>query len=394
MEALRIGITCFPSTGGSGVVATEIGLGMAERGHQVHLICAEAPARLSAQRAADAAEKNDHGHSNLHFHRVALPDYPLPYLSAYPLALAGQLAELSAELGLELLHLHYSIPHAASAVLCQEMLKAAGRAPPRVVTTLHGTDVTLVGSAPELLPVNRFSLLRCDGITTPSAFLREAAYAQLGLPRTLPIAVIPNFVDVERFKPAPDARARRRGTADSPYVLCHSSNFRALKRIDVVVAVFAEVRKHVHARLVLIGDGPERPRIEALLRELGLADSVAIAGLISEVEGVLADSDVFLLPSDTEGFGLAALEAESCGVPVVASRVGGLPEVVVDGETGRLCEPLDIAGMAAAVRELLLDRELYARQSQAARAWAESRWGRAPRLVEYEAYYRSLLATG
>jgi N-acetyl-alpha-D-glucosaminyl L-malate synthase BshA len=383
MDGLRIAVSCHPTIGGSGIIATELGVAMARRGHDVHFVCADLPAQLAPSL----------GEPRIRYHRVAVPEYPLPNLGLYPLALASRLAALCEEVSLDLIHVHYAVPHAVSALLCRQLLVAQGRRPPRLVTTLHGTDVTQLGSAPELVAVNRHALLGCDGLTVPSEFLRRAAHERLGLPAETPIEVLPNFVDTERFRPLPERQPPERLRSDRPFILCHSSNFRPLKRIDHVIDILAHVNQHVCAQLVLLGDGPERPRIEALSEQRGLRHRVRFCGLLQDVAAVLRRSDVFLLPSETEGFGLAALEAQSCGVPVVASRVGGLPEVVRDGATGFLCEPDDVDGMAAAVLRLLQDPQLLARMSEAAREDALTRFREAPRVAAYEEYYRRLVGS-
>lgn len=382
MDGLRIAVSCHPTTGGSGIIATELGVALARRGHDVHFVCADLPAQLVPSL----------GEPRIHFHRVEVPEYPLPNLGLYPLVLASRLAALSEQASLDLIHVHYAVPHAVSALLCRQLLVAQGRRSPRLVTTLHGTDVTQLGSAPALVAVNRHALLGCDGLTVPSEFLRQAAYERLGLPARTPIEVLPNFVDTERFRPLPQrARSPERLRIDRPFILCHSSNFRPLKRLDHVIEILARVSPHVGAQLYLLGDGPERRRIEALIEERGLRHLVRFCGLVRDVAAVLRRSDVFLLPSETEGFGLAALEAQSCGVPVVASRVGGLPEVVRDGVTGFLCDPDDVDGMAAAVLRLCRDPPRLARMSEAAREDALTRFQEAPRIAAYEAYYRRLL---
>ena len=387
---LRIGITCYPTTGGSGIIATEIGRALAQRGHHVHFICYELPGRLDVREGG------------ITFHRVPVPDYPLPHLDTYVLALASQLAAVSTAVDLDLWHLHYAIPHATSAYLAAQLLRDSGRVPPRIITTLHGTDVTQVGSDPALLPMHRFALRHSDGLTTPSAYLRQTAYADLGLPREVPIEVIANFVDAEQFRPAAPGRQRWEVLAQLlglaaepqpvPRVLIHSSNFRPLKRVDDVLRVFAGVQQAMPAVLLLIGDGPERPRIEALTRELGLGDRVYFLGLQRDFLPALRHSEVFLLPSTTEGFGLSALEALSCGVPVVGSRVGGVPEVVSDGQTGLLCPAGDVAAMTASVLQLLTDHALYERMSLAARASVQAHWQKAPMISRYEDYYRRVLS--
>ncbi len=367
---LRIGITCYPTTGGSGVIASELGCGLARRGHDVCFIGFDLPERLRGRS------------ERFTFHRVELREYPLLHLCPYPLALAGKLAEVSAASGLDVLHLHYGVPHATSAYLARQLLGAAS---PRIITTLHGTDVTVVGSDPALLPVTRLSLLGGDGITVPSSHLAQAARELLQLPPAVAIEVIPNFVDAGYFQPAP--RRDRNGG-----VLIHVSNFRPLKRVEDAVRVLARVRETLPAELVLVGDGPERPRVEAIVRELGLEGAVRLLGLQADFREALQQADVFLLPSSSESFGVAALEAQSCGVPVVGSRVGGVPEVVSDGETGLLCEAGDVAGMAAAAVRLLSDAELRRGMAASARARVLARFQQEPMVTRYEEYYRRVLA--
>lgn len=385
---LRIGMTCYPTFGGSGVIATEIGLSMAKRGHRVHFICYEVPFRL------------DGFFENVFFHAVEVRDYPLFDHSPYPLALASKMVEVSTYERLDLLHVHYAIPHATSAYLARQILGANA---PKVITTLHGTDITVVGSDASFLPITRFSIAQSDGITVPSEYLRRATYEKLYVPPAVPIEVIPNFVDTDRFRPAankgwdhlprlfPALNGSARG-AVRPKVLIHNSNFRPLKRVEDVVRIFAGVREHLPALLVLVGDGPERSRIESMVHAMGLSESVCFLGAQLHFLEVLENSDVFLLPSETESFGLAALEAMSCGVPVVASRVGGLPEVVIDGEQGFLHRVGDVAGMVGSVRRLLEDASLYQRMSLAARRWVEEKWKREPMVDRYEDYYRRVLS--
>jgi N-acetyl-alpha-D-glucosaminyl L-malate synthase BshA len=374
MSSLGIAITCFPTFGGSGIIATEIGLELARRGHRVHFVCADVPFRF--ERFVE----------NVFFHEVEARDYPLFDQSPYALALTSKLVEVARLHSLDLYHVHYAIPHAASAFLARQIL---GPAAPKLITTLHGTDITVVGNDPSFLPITRFAIERSDGVTAPSRYLARATHENLGLPASVPIEVIPNFVDTDAWSPGP-APAR-------PPRIVHSSNFRPLKRVDDVVRVFAEVRRTpagatpIDCELVLIGDGPERSRAEAHVRELGLSDSVTFLGKQLSFVEVLRGARAFLLPSGSESFGLAALEALSCGVPVVASNVGGLPEVVRDGETGFLLPVGDVPAMAAAVRRLLTDDALFARCSQAARADALSRYQRAPMIDRYEAFYRKVV---
>jgi L-malate glycosyltransferase len=386
-RSLKVGIVCYPTFGGSGVVATEVGLALARRGHRIHVLSYDLPSRL------------DHFVENVVFHEVATRSYPLLDDGAYTLALASKIVEVCRYEGLDLLHVHYAVPHATSAYLARQIL---GPEAPRIVTTLHGTDITLVGSDPSFLPITRFSIIESDGVTTPSAYLRQATYDRLEVPETLPIEVIPNFVDTDRYVPGP-----RRNLADlcgqvlpcapalaaeRPAVLVHVSNFRPLKRVDDVVRIFAEVHRVRPAVLLLIGDGPERSRAEALTRQLGLHHRVVFVGKMVSFVELLQASDVFLMPSESESFGLAALEALSCGIPVVASDVGGIPEVVTEGEVGFLAPVGDVSKMAERVLQILADPDLGARLSRAARARALQHYGLQPAIDRYEAHYARVLA--
>ena len=366
MKPLSVGITCYHTFGGSGIVATEIGLELARRGHQVHFICAEPPARLEPS-------------ANVTFHAVELRDYPLLLEGQYPLALASQMIAVAEKEKLDVWHVHYALPHATSAYLARQILGAHA---PRVVTTLHGTDITLVGNDPSYLPITRFSIEQSDGVTAPSAYLAQATRDNFGTTRA--IEVIPNFVDTERFSPGPPPL--------DPLIV-HSSNFRPLKRVDDVLAVFERVRRARRCRLALLGDGPERPRIEAEVRARGLGGDVAFLGEQLDVVATLRGAHAFLLPSETESFGLAALEALACGVPVVASRAGGLPEVVREAEDGFLLPVGDVDGMASAVGRILDDASLHRRLAATARAGAVSRFSRAPMVSRYEAYYERVLSS-
>jgi N-acetyl-alpha-D-glucosaminyl L-malate synthase BshA len=379
LSALRIGITCYPTVGGSGIIATEVGLALAARGHQVHFIASAMPMRLGPA-------------PNVWFHEVGALDYPLYDRSPYTLALTSKMVEVCRAESLDLLHVHYAIPHATSAYLARQILGARA---PRVVTTLHGTDSTLVGRDPSFLPITRFSILQSDGITVPSSYLQRATHENLDIPAEVPIEVIPNFVDAEHFVPArprPDVAHLFAGRAGRPHVIAHGSNFRPLKRVGDVVRVFAEVRRVVDAVLVLVGDGPDRPRVEALARELGVAVDVAFLGEQRDFVEVLQAADVFLLPSEVESFGLAALEALACGVPVVATSAGGVPEVVSDGEWGFLHAVGDLGAMAASVRRLCEDPLLWERMSRAARARVEAVWRPGPMVDRYEAFYRRIIS--
>jgi N-acetyl-alpha-D-glucosaminyl L-malate synthase BshA len=384
MPRLRVAIACFPTYGGSGIVATELGLALAERGHRVHVLSFDLPVRL------------DRYAQNVVFHEVAAREYPLLPQSQYTLALASKLVDLANFEGIDVMHVHYAVPHAASAYLARQVL---GPGAPKVVCTLHGTDITLVGSDPSYLPITRFAIGAADAVTTPSESLRESTYSKLSLDRSVPIEVIANFVDTERYAPATGLRracvehAVRATTGrilgPDALVLMHVSNFRPVKRVSDTLLVLERVLQHRDAVLVLVGDGPERSRVERLARERGLAQRVCFVGKATSFATLLAGADVFLLPSESESFGLAALEALACGVPVVATNVGGLPEVVVHGECGFLCELGDTDAMARGVLALTSSPERWARASSAARHIAESRFRKEPVVDAYESlFYR------
>jgi len=374
---LRIGIACFSTFGGSGVIASEIGLHLAARGHQVHVFSDDRPSRLGDEKR------------NLSFHPVELRPFPQLKDSPYALGLTSAMVDVCQREHLDVLHAHYAIPHAISAYLARQVLMPNA---PAVVTTLHGTDITLVGSDPSFLPLTRFSIMASDAVTTPSAWLREATYQNLNVPRDVPIEVIGNFVDGERFTPRVGTPPR--GTGDRR-VLLHVSNFRPLKRVEDTVGILASVRQQLpgmNVSLRLVGDGPERERIHGLVRALDLGEHVHFDGEQVDLPGVYRDSDVFLLPSVTESFGLAALEALACGVPVVASNVGGIPEVVTDGEVGLLAPVGDVAQMAAHVVRLLTDDAFHAGAARAARQRVLTHFALDPMVTRYEALYRRLVS--
>jgi N-acetyl-alpha-D-glucosaminyl L-malate synthase BshA len=372
-SSLRIGVACFSTFGGSGVIASEIGMALGRRGHRVCFLSDKAPARLDLSAA------------NVSFHEVELLDYPVLAHRSYALALTAKMIEVARTEKVDLFHLHYAVPHAVSAFLARQVLGAGA---PKVLTTLHGTDVTQVGADARFQPLTQFTVRMSDGISAPSRWLAEEAYRNLGLDRDVAIEVIPNFVDTDRFCPP----AATRKNPALPRVLTHTSNFRPLKRVEDVVRIFASVLAQVPARLQLVGDGPERTRIEALVHSLGLSDHVRFLGEQVDLVELLQGSDIFLLPSSTESFGLAALEAMACGVPVVASDVGGISEVVSDGEVGFLAAVGDVTAMAGHVLRLLTDESLHRRLSQAARRRAESQFQLEPAADRYEAAYRRLLA--
>jgi N-acetyl-alpha-D-glucosaminyl L-malate synthase BshA len=372
---LRIGIVCYPTYGGSGVVASELALAMADRGDEVHLLSYALPPRI-------AAEGPEHG---VEFHEVKVPPYPLFEYPPYSLALASKIVQVARAHRLDLLHVHYAVPNAVSAILARQILGERSLA---VVTTLHGTDVTLIGNDPSYLETTRFGVLESDAVTAVSRSLRERTLEQLAIDRE--IVVIPNFIDPLRT--SPPAVVARPLAAAGERVLVHVSNFRPVKRMADVVEVFRRVRAETPCRLVLVGDGPEKAATEARLREGGLIDAVSSLGTIDRVERVLWQADLMLLPSEEESFGLAALEALACGVPVIATRVGGLPEVVPDGEAGLLYEVGDVAGMTAGALGLLRDEDRRRRLGAAGREWAVASFDRAEVVERYHALYLATLA--
>jgi N-acetyl-alpha-D-glucosaminyl L-malate synthase BshA len=392
-DRLAVGVACFSTFGGSGVVAAEVAASLARRGHAVHVFSDERPGRLAADEAGVA------------FHRVEAPAYPQLRHDLYTLALASKIVEVALREGLDLVHAHYALPHAVSAELARQVLASEpGARRLRVVTTLHGTDTTLVGVDPGFRPLTRFSVKSSDAVTTPSRWLAEVTRRHLALPAELPIDVVPNFVDASRFAPAMDASRFAPAMDASRFapamdasagvpVLVHVSNFRPLKRVEDVVRIFAAVRARGPARLRLVGDGPSRADVVALAASLGVAADVELVGERADLPALLAGAAVFLLPSASESFGLAALEALACGVPVVACDVGGLPEVVADGEVGFLHRVGDVAAMAASTARLLDDPALRARLGRAARARAETHFQVEPAVDRYETIYRRALAS-
>ena len=386
MRPLRLAVACFPSTGGSGVVASELALGLSARGHEVHLFSSGVPGRL---------DKKPDG---VVLHLVdPLVQPPLEY-GVYTLSLAAALAEACTRARFDLIHVHYALPHAASALLARQILAREGHAAPRLVTTLHGTDAGAIGASPGLRALTRHTVLESDLVTVPSEWLRRRAIETLGLPAGMAIHVVPNFVDPGEFTPSagrPDLPrlfpSELWGTAAAPAVLAHASNFRPLKHVgDAVIALAALRSQGVPAVLLLVGDGPERLAVARLARELGVDDHVAQLGAKTggELARLLAQADLFLLPSETESFGLAALESLACGVPVIASDVGGLPEVIRHGETGLLVPPGDPQALATAARGLLLDGPRRHALGRAARQDALARFRPEPVVARFEELYR------
>ncbi|MDY7095428.1 MAG: N-acetyl-alpha-D-glucosaminyl L-malate synthase BshA [Acidobacteriota bacterium] len=372
---MKIGISCYPSYGGSGVVATELAMALAAGGDDVHVISYAPPTRLSLFDA------------HLFYHEVLVPHYPLFEYPPYSLALATKMVEIARHHRLDLMHVHYAVPNAVSAVLAKQILAPQ---PLPVVTTLHGTDITLVGNDPNYLETTRFGIEQSDAVTTVSEALRQSTREQLSVDR--PIEVVPNFIDPQRYEAVKDHPGARRWAHEGEKVMVHISNFRPVKRVADVVKVFSRVRRSIPCRLLLVGDGPERSRVEQQCRELGSCDSIVFTGNLPAVEEVLVGADLFLLPSETESFGLAALEALACKVPVVATAVGGLPEVVSHGETGFLFPVGDVDAMAAAALELLTDEERHRSFAETARRQALARFEQAAVVAQYRDLYQRVVA--
>jgi len=378
---MNIGIICYASVGGSGIVATELGKALAQRGHQVHIISTEMPFRLGEFQAG------------LSFHQVLTPTYPLFREPQYLLSLSNKVVQVAREFSLDVIHAHYAIPHATAGFLSRQVVGAHGRKSPRVVTTLHGTDITLVGSDPSYSEIVAFSIEQSDGVTAVSESLRRSTHAELGVTRD--IAVIPNFLDcgVHRRLDVSDLRSRL-AVEPGTKVIIHISNFRPVKRVDAVVRIFDRVRREVPARLLLVGDGPDLPTAHRVARELGISHLVRALGAQEEVLSLLSASDVFLLPSAQESFGLAALEAMACEVPVVASRVGGLPEVIEHGVTGYLHPPDALEEMAASVLKLVTDPVHYREVGQAACRRVREHFCAERVVPMYEDFYRAVIKRG
>jgi N-acetyl-alpha-D-glucosaminyl L-malate synthase BshA len=376
---VKIGITCYPTYGGSGAVATELGIALAARGHEVHFITYQQPFRLPSFLP------------RVWFHEVDVGRYPLFEYPPYDLALAVRMHEVVRDHQLDVLHCHYAIPHATSAWIAREMLREGG-SDVRVVTTLHGTDITIVGQERSFYTITRFSIEKSDAVTAVSEYLRDETYRAFGFVGS-DVEVIPNFMD-------PDLYDRQRHVFPIPpdvikgrKVLMHISNFRPVKRVRDVVAVFAGVNAEVPSLLVMIGDGPDRVEAEAQARELGVAEHVMFLGKIDAIAPLLAGADLFLLTSDQESFGLSALEALASGVPVIGAQAGGLPEVVIDGETGFLRSVGDVDGMAKAGIALLKDPVRWAQMSTAAAADARRRFSENAVVAQYEALYERTIAS-
>jgi N-acetyl-alpha-D-glucosaminyl L-malate synthase BshA len=375
---MNVGIVCYASIGGSGIIATELGKRLASRGHRVHVLSSDTPVRLVDYQPG------------LSFHRVESTSYPLFREPQYLLSLANKIVQVSRDERLDIVHAHYAIPHATAAYMARQILAAGGPSVPRVVTTLHGTDITLLGGDRSYSEIVAFSIQQSDAVTAVSQSLKADTYQELNVSGE--IRVIPNFIDCSVYRRREVGELRRKLAPKGEKIVIHVSNFRPVKRVPVVVDVFARVRRQVPCRLLLVGDGPDLVEASRLARALDVADDVEFLGEQEQVVPLLSAADAFLLPSTQESFGLAALEAMACRVPVVASRVGGLPEVIDDGETGFLHVPGDLSGMAASTLRLLTDAPLQAKMAQSARHAAKSRFCDDRIVPIYEAYYEEILA--
>lgn len=375
---MKIGITCYPTYGGSGVVATELGIELAARGHEIHFISYAHPFRLTGRE------------ERIHFHEVSVSNYPLFEFPPYSLALASRMSEVTEYYNLDLLHVHYAIPHSVSALLARQMLGRLGRRLP-FVTTLHGTDITLVGADRAYLPITSYAIDESDGVTSISDYLRRETIATFGTQR--PIEVISNFVNCDIYvrDPIETQKVRSQYARPDEAVLVHLSNFRPVKRIQDVIHIFARVAREMPARLMMIGDGPDRTSAEWLAKSLNIRDRVCFLGKHDRVNELLPAADLMLLPSELESFGLAALEAMACEVPTIGTAVGGVPELIQDGVTGLLFPVGDVDAMAQGALDLLNDRARLNAMAKAGRTEAQKTYCSSRVIPKYEAFYESTL---
>ena len=373
---MKIGIVCYPTFGGSGVVATELGLGLAKRGHQVHFITYRRPARLNSF------------HANVFFHEVTGEDYPLFEYPPYDTALASKMVDVVEYHKLDLLHVHYAIPHATVAYMARKVMLSRGRYVPFIVT-LHGTDITLVGNHRTFSPIVEFSINKADGVTAVSDFLRQKTFDSFDIDNE--IETIYNFIDFDRFRRLDKEHFKKAIAPNGEPILVHTSNFRKVKRVEDVIRVFHKVYQEIPCKLLLIGDGPERGNLESLARELNLSHEIRFLGKQDAVEELLAIADLFIIPSANESFGLAALEAMACEVPVISTNVGGLPEVNTDGVTGFLSEVVDVDSMAENALRIIRDPETHRQFRERALARARE-FDISNVLPKYENYYERVIA--
>jgi L-malate glycosyltransferase len=374
VDQVKVGIVCYPTFGGSGVVATELGKALAKEGHKVHFITYSQPSRL------------DFLNENLFYHEVNIQSYPLFEYAPYELALASKMVSVVQNEKLDLLHVHYAIPHASAAYMAKQILKTQGIVIP-VVTTLHGTDITLVGKDASYEPVVTFSINQSDGVTAVSEDLKKETYASFRI--TNEIEVIPNFIDLEKFKKQKKDHFKKAICPNGEALVVHTSNFRKVKRVGDVIRIFGNIHKEVPSKLLMIGDGPERAKVETMCRQMGICDDVRFLGKLEAVEEVLSVADLFLMPSEKESFGLAALEAMACEVPVISSNTGGLPELNIDGKTGFLSPVGDVEDMTRKAL-FILDKDnlptFKANALQRAKEFDISRI-----LPLYESYYQQVM---
>ncbi len=371
---MKIGIVCYPTHGGSGVVASELAIALSKKGHEIHIVSYAPPFRLRTF------------HQNIFIHEVSVSSYPLFKYPPYDLGLATKLVELAETHALDIIHAHYAIPHAASAYLAKQILNSSRL---KTLTTLHGTDITLVGADPSFQRIVKFAIEKSDGVTAVSQYLKRRTVEEFEIGRE--IRVIPNFIEAARPSQYLGLCSREAFAAQNEKILMHASNFRPLKRIGDVVRIFARVRDQIPAKLLLIGDGPERLFIQQLVRELKLGGDVFFLGEQDQLEPLFFCTDLFLLPSEQESFGLTALEAMNCGVPVIATNIGGLPEVITHGETGYLFSVGDVENMAAHAISLLNDPARHHLFKAKARKRAEETFSAAKIIPQYEAFYEELV---
>ncbi len=371
---MKVGIVCYPVKGGSGVVASELGLALSTMGVEVHFFSYALPFRLTGF------------DSKFIFHEVEVSQYPLFKHPPYTLTLASRLAEESKRNGLDIIHVHYAIPHAISGYIAKQIL---GTKKPKLITTLHGTDITLIGLDPSFFAVTKFSMESSDALTTVSKYIHDKTYSSFGIKK--PIKVIPNFVDNDRFKPNQAGCDRSIFALPNEKIIMHLSNYRSVKNSRDVVRIFKIVNEKMPSKLVLVGDGPDAPNVMSLANDMGIGDRTIFLGAQDAVESILCKADLFLLPSASEAFGLAALEALACGVPVVGTIVGGLPELIKDGEVGYL-EPVgDYEAMARRSLEILSNDGLHAKMSKNARTLTVEKYDTKDIVKQYYKYYQEVL---
>ncbi|ACB84859.1 N-acetyl-alpha-D-glucosaminyl L-malate synthase BshA [Natranaerobius thermophilus] len=375
---MKIGIVCYPTHGGSGVVATELGKQLAKRGHEIHFFSYQVPFRL------------DKYYTNIFFHEVQVPTYPVLKYPPYSFSLVSKIAEVSKKEGLDIIHVHYAVPHSVCGNLARDMLKRETDQAPVVVTTLHGTDITLVGNHPSFFPITKYSMEDSNSLTCVSNKLQHETYDIFGIEQ--PISTIYNFIDYEEYRPGNNNRQMRKELApNGEKILLHISNFRAVKRVEDVIQTFAKVQEQVSTKLLMVGDGPDKTKAEQLARELGLEDEIIFMGKQDQIKNILDISDLFILPSERESFGLVALEAMAFRIPVIATQVGGIPEVVSEGETGYLLPVGDIDGMAEKTLKILLDESLSTSLGNNARNRVINKFSVEQVIPQYEQLYQKTL---